>query len=624
MSNQLATSSARYVRLFVTSILALACLGIERVQATPIFSVGDKEVVYSASKRKKKGSSWPDGNFGVLSNGDGTYDFYAANSSKIKVTTGTLDDPAAKKKGTAKVYGVPKKTYKYLAGGPIYEDPTSGARLMVYHAEIHYGKKYSSVLGLAATVDPKGLSFYDLGPIITPNIPVGQSPWSVDIGGGSFAIKDGFFNVYYRDYLTDGSSAELAVARAPLDTLVSDALGGRQTAFTKYYDGAWSEPGIGGKASPLEIPNKPNWWSSVSYNEYLDEMVLVTSEWQAGGTGADLYLISSPDGINWSQRQALVLDAGEQMYPSIIGTGPNPQVTGQSFYVYYTDGKRWSNAQLARREVTFDPSIPPPILAPPSEPGTDPGSEGVPMEWVSIANFANEFQAGGPAAGWRYAWNPTGNLGNASTFESLVWSDIAQAYNTTGAATVVPGSTSHNDDYLQLTALGGHPGKPKYLPIAGYTIGSDEGDGLYRLIDSSIQKVDGMQSTGEDGLGVLVYVNDMLVGSQASVSTNGLLANFDRELGQLNVGDTIWVLVDPLKSHYYDAYTNFNFSIEKLVPMMAMMGEGGGGGGMLSLAAVPEPSTLVLLLGCAALFLKRGNPGRVENQALRRKKASLT
>ena len=345
MPTHFAAVPARIVRWSLFIAVTMSCFGVEFALAEPIFSVGGKETVYSSSQRKKKGSSWPDGNFGVISNGDGTYDFYAANSSKIKVTTGTLDDPANKKVGTGKIYNVPKKTYNYIAGGPIYEDPASGARLMVYHAETHKKGKYTSVLGLAASVDPKGLAFYDLGPIVAPSMSLENTQWSMDIGGGSFAIKDGQFNVYFRDYLADGSSSQLAVARAPLTDLVSNSLNGISTQFTKYYDGSWSQPGVGGLSSPLEVGNPTNWWSSVSYNDYLDQMVMVSSQWQAGGTEADLYMATSADGVNWSARQPLVLDGGEQMYPTIVGTGADPQVTGQSFYVYYTDGSRWKNAR---------------------------------------------------------------------------------------------------------------------------------------------------------------------------------------------------------------------------------------------------------------------------------------
>jgi hypothetical protein len=596
-------SAARHVRisrLSVVAAIALSFISIDCLRAESIFSIGAKETVYSSSQRKKKGKAWPDGNFGVLSNGDGTYDFYAANSSKIKITSGTLTDPAAKKIGTGKIYNLPKKTYKYVAGGPIYEDPSSGARLMVYHAEIHKKGKYSSLLGLAASVDPSGKAFYDLGPIVTPNMPHLQASFSVDVGGGSFAVKDGYFNVYYRDYLANGASSQLAVARAPLDELLSDALAGRHTGFTKYYDGSWSQPGIGGMSSALESPNKANWWSSASYNEYLDQMVLVTSEWKAGGTGPDLYMITSDDGVNWSSRQPLVLDAGEQMYPTIVGTGADPQITGQSFYVYYTDGGRWGNAQLARRLVTLDPSIPPasppPIGTDPVDPipDTDPVPDPIPMEWVHISKYREEFQPNAPAEGWTYAWNSNGKLGNSDNFSPLVWSDVANAYNTTGAATTVSGKKSNDDDYLQLHANWGHPGQQDFMPIVGYTIQDEDGEGVYRLVDSSLQKTDSTKSKGEDGLGVLVYLNDTLLGS-TDVSTNGATANFDRQLGNLSVGDTVWVMIDPLNSQSYDAFTNFDFSLQKLMPI-----EGGMAALSLAATAVPEPSSSALLLIVAA------------------------
>jgi hypothetical protein len=567
------------------AVLTVVLLCFQRGSAAPIFTVGARETIYKASQPKNF-KYWPDGNFGVISNGDGTYDFYAANSSSSALVTGTLENPAQGKKKKVKIYNTPKKTYKYLAGGPVYEDPASGARIMVYHAEIHKKGKYSSVLGLAASTDPNGQAFYDLGTIIEPNMPAGQAPWSVDVGGGSFAILDGYFNVYYRDYLANGSSSELAVARAPLADVISNSLSGMSTSFNKYHDGSWSQPGRGGLSSPLEAGNPANWWSSVSYNNYLDQLVLVSSQWQASGTGPDLYMATSSDGVNWSARQPLVLDAGEQMYPTIIGTGADPQVTGQSFYVYYTDGKRWGSAQLARRLVTLDSNYGA------IEPVPGPGSG---LDWISVGDFKDDFRTGSPAEGWTYAWNPDGHVGNPSNFEALQWSDVAQAYNTTGAATMAPGSRTHTDDYLALSAAVGHPGQPGYMPIVGYTIQDEDGAGFYRIADSAIQKADGNISASEDGLRVRVYLNDLQLNATV-VSTNGQVASFDQELGELSVGDTVWVMVDPLQSQWYDAFTGFDFSIQKVAPVMM---------NMLSMesvaaAAVPEPSAVLVMV--TALF----------------------
>jgi hypothetical protein len=565
-------------------IVALIFAAADCAQAVSI-SVGALETIYTKSQRRSKHlSSWPDGNLGVVPAANGLYDFYGANGSKPVKTTGTLTTPGKSKKSVS-ITNLPRGVYDYVSGGPVYSDPASGARLMIYHAEKHgsSSRDYFSVLGMAVSTDAAGRVFRDLGTIIEPNLQSGQT----EVNGGSFAVINDQLHVYYRDWFPNGSTSELAVARAPIAQLVNNALQGAATPFTKYYNGSWSQPGLGGLASPLEIGNPSNAWTAVSFNDYLNQVVMVSSQWTS--SQPDLYLATSPDGVNWSPRQAVVTDPGEQFYPTLIGTGADPQRTGQSFYVYYTDSlkgawSRWSDAKLVRREITLDPSAPPII-----NPGTSPGGSPPPpppFGWAQIADYASEFQSGGPGQGWHYAWNPTGTLGNSAAFSPLLWSNVAQAYNTTGAATMVPTSKAHHDDYLSLSASGGHPGNQKYMAIAGYTIQAEDGAGLYRISDSLIRKVDGTIQSKEDGLQVMVYVNNLKNGTGQAVSTNGLAANFNRDLGQLNVGDTIWVMIDPLKNQLYDGFTGFDFSIQKSVPLLAMLGS----------SVVPEPGTAVLLI----------------------------
>jgi hypothetical protein len=560
------------------------------------FSVGPKEVIYTAKQRKSRGiSSWPDGNLGVVANGHAGYDFYAANGPKPVKTTGPLTDPGRSRQSVS-ITNLPKKTFDYVSGGPVYQDPASGARLMIYHAEKHGKNKkdFYSVLGLAVSTDSAGLTFQDLGTIIEPSLQTGQT----EVGGGSFAVVDNHLHVYYRDWFSGGWTSEVAVARAPLNDLINNALSGRGTEFSKYFYGNWSQPGRGGLSSPLEIGNPNNSWLSVSHNDYLDQLVMVTSQWEGGG--GDLYLSTSSDGINWSARQPIAFEAGEQFYPSLIGTGSDPTHTGKSFYVYYTDSQRgawdrWKDAQLVRREITLDPAMTPPEPPiPPPPPPTQPPIEppvSQPTDWISVADLNSDFQTGNPAHGWTYAWNPNGNLGDSAAFAPLYWSDEAYGYNTTGGATTVPGrkkkkQRNHNDDYLVLNAAGGHPGRPGYVPIAGYTIQAEDGEGFYRLSETSIAKADSVLSSGEDGLEVMVYVNDAASGLSQFVSTNGESSTFDRELGQLDVGDTVWVMVSPFGNHAYDAFTDFDFSIQKSVPAMAAL---------MAAATVPEPSTVTLL-----------------------------
>jgi hypothetical protein len=277
-----------------------------------------------------------------------------------------------------------------------------------------------------------------------------------------------------------------------------------------------------------------------------------------GNDRGDLYLVGSEDGVNWGPRVPIALDLGEQFYPSLVGMGADPARTGQSFYVYYTDSQagmwnRWNDAQLVRRQITFDPAPP----APPSGPAPTPS-------WTSVGSFAGDFQSGTPAAGWKYLWAATAKTGNASTYQPLKWSDVAGAYNTTGGATQVwSGGKGHVDDYLSIGASGGHPGQPNYNIISAYTIQGDDGAGLYRIANSSIMKTDSTLSAGEDGLSLAVYVNDTRIGASMTVSTSGASLNFDRELGQLAIGDTIFVALGAGANQNYDSFKNFDFTIQR-------------------------------------------------------------
>jgi hypothetical protein len=548
----------RFVGLLATAFLALST---GAAQAALIYNVGQTEVIYTASQRRNKGLDyWVDGNLGVVPIGNGQYHFYGANGQTPVRTTGTLADPAQSRSNVS-ITGLPSNYFNYVAGGPTYFDATTGARLMIYHAERHAtsGQDYYSVLGMAISTDSQGLNFRDLGVIVEPDVPMAQRPHSIEVGGGSFAVMNGEMYVYYRDYLEGGGSSELAVAKAPVSTILANAMNNQGTSFTKYYNGGWTQPGVGGRSSALEVGNPGNAWSAVSYNDYLGGLVMMTSDWADSSGNNNLFMSTSTDGINWSQRQAIVTDAGEQMYPTLIGTGADPTRTGQSFYAYYTDSasggwNRWNDAKLVRRQITLNngSTTPPPDTEPTPTPAAN-----------VVADFKSDFQAGAPAQGWKYLWNSNGKLGDASKYAPLKWSSTAGVYNTTGGATTVWNGRTHNDDYLMLGADSGHPGRPGYYAITGYTIQADDGAGLYSLIGSSIMKNDAIKTGDEDGLDLLLYINNAKLGSVPSVSTTGSLMTFDRDLGQLAVGDTVYVMIGAGKNNNFDLFKSFDFSLQR-------------------------------------------------------------
>ena len=187
-------------RCAVTKTVLLIALAFVVIDSAPAveFSVGQKEVIYTNKQRtSKKLGTWPDGNLGVVRNAQGGYEFYGANGGSPAKTTGTLATPGNSKQSVS-ITNLPNKAFDYVSGGPIYQDPTSGARLMIYHAETHgkSAKDFYSMLGMAVSTDSSGLQFRDLGIIVQPNLSSGQA----EIGGGSFAIMGDYMQRVLQGY----------------------------------------------------------------------------------------------------------------------------------------------------------------------------------------------------------------------------------------------------------------------------------------------------------------------------------------------------------------------------------------------------------------------------------------
>jgi len=325
----------------------------------PDFTVGEKEVVATKGQRDALGLKWfIDGNGGVLTRGDEVR-LYGANGRDPVRVTGTRNNPVQRVDRVSIV--TDNKEFQYLSGGPLYRDPKTNRTFLFYHAEIHRGtcKNFYSVLGLSIQTDEQGLTFKDLGPVFTANVPCGPAGSTVEVCGAPFIIKDGTFYVYARDAMTDGHprQSNLSVARAKVAEVVGAGLEGKSATWTKYYKGAFSEPAIGGRSSPLERGNPGTRWMDVSYNEALDTFVMVVAA-NTLPQNVELFITCSQDGLHWADRRKIAAESGEAFYPSIIGFLDDPRRTGGEFYVYYTFSskgawERWDDAALVRRKITF-------------------------------------------------------------------------------------------------------------------------------------------------------------------------------------------------------------------------------------------------------------------------------
>lgn len=325
--------------------------------------VGPEELVLQTDV---KPYSWPDGTMGIIKSG-ASYRFFAASAGYPKQVRGTLSDPQADGVVDLQIQNL-KIPYDYAAGGPIYQDPVDGLLLMIYHAErwIDPGSylPFYSELGMAQSSD-NGMTWTDLGPIVSPQADFLSAYFqsdrqTFDLGGGGYAIIGDYFYVYFRDLLQEGfdyREVNFSVARARVRDVLAAARERNTTVlWTKYYDGVWAEPGLGGRSSSLLAGNGELLWGDVSYNAYLKSYITIAagSPWPA----TDLYWAESKDGLQWTHYCRIVSDVMHKFYVTTVGLEDNFRETGQAFYIYYVrsrlyaqGGNRNQDAALVRRRI---------------------------------------------------------------------------------------------------------------------------------------------------------------------------------------------------------------------------------------------------------------------------------
>jgi hypothetical protein len=337
---------------------------------------GDKAVPPISDHQN--GFAWPDSEFGVFRTENG-YTFFASDGAhhdqnnkygSVTRTLGTLDNPL----GTAPPIDVivrPNRdpqvnpnypTYTYLGGGRIFLVPPglpgAGKLLDVYHAEINTTTSFYSLLGLAVSYND-GLSWTDLGEIIRLNQPYETDLAGFDIGSPRLVASPDaqYFYIYFPDWIANGTTqptgTNVSVARVPVAALLLAAFGAHPhaAAFEKYYEGTWSQPGIGGLSSDLNpdagYAGSPN----VAYSSALERYVMITDDTQR------IAYAESSDGLEWT-LPALLGQVGNNPisanYAVPIGQGEDPNMLGEPFYVFFTDGlpQGWPGNSVKRFTVS--------------------------------------------------------------------------------------------------------------------------------------------------------------------------------------------------------------------------------------------------------------------------------
>jgi hypothetical protein len=199
-----------------------------------------------------------------------------------------------------------------------------------------------------------GRSFFDLGIVLSS----GVAP-NCDARNGYFAGGHGDFSVilderrefFYFFFSNYGGGAQegIAVARMPYSARARPV-----GQVVKYFAGHWSEPGLGGRVTPV-IPATVSWaavntdafWGpSVHFNTHLQQYVMLMTRacCQPGWPPAGIYISFSPDLTNpasWTSPALLLDEPG--WYPQVFGNeaGETDSRAGRTARLYLGSDSRW-------------------------------------------------------------------------------------------------------------------------------------------------------------------------------------------------------------------------------------------------------------------------------------------
>ncbi len=246
----------------------------------------------------------------------------------------------------------------------------TGAMYGWYHYEriINCGSREQSVPAIGALVSQDaGASFTDLGLVLESWEPdnCGAQNGYFAGGHGDFTVipdqHGKYFYFHFGNYGGETASQGVAVARM--------AIADRDHPIGhvwKYYEGAWNEPGIGGRQSPIyaaavgwqEADTDSFWGPSVHWNTHLERYVMLLNRsccWE-GWPQEGIYVAFATDlGEPGSWTAPAKIAEVDNWYPQVVGSGAYGSDTsaGEVARLYVRGVSEW--------EIVFSHS--PPVVA---------------------------------------------------------------------------------------------------------------------------------------------------------------------------------------------------------------------------------------------------------------------
>ena len=267
----------------------------------------------------------------------------------------------------------------YTGCGAVYSNKKANEFICLYHAEDHEGGKvvpYNKALRSTywsigmVSVDGKTNKSTHHGQVL-----VGETKKDEIVddhrGIGDPSVTVDPTGKYLYAYYTDlNRKARIPATICMARSLVSD--GGRPGTWTKFYEGKFSQPGLGGKESPVvEVPGGPDtigphvvYVAAMQRYFIVCNVVYFSDIQQQQSEKSGIYWTHSSDGIRWEQPQKLIIGQSVPQigknytgHPTLVVDSSNASsLKGQLLYCF---SPSWGTAsphsphQLAGRTISI-------------------------------------------------------------------------------------------------------------------------------------------------------------------------------------------------------------------------------------------------------------------------------
>ncbi|SEQ56882.1 hypothetical protein SAMN05428969_3527 [Devosia sp. YR412] len=276
---------------------------------------------------------------------DGTFRGFSANGSTYAIDGASLADMGGERREVMQPgpEGAPDDCGRWLTSLTRTGDELLGLVHQEHDCDYNAGRTEKSMA--MATSSDDGLTWTDLGTVVT-GTDLGRG--NVTTGEGDCTMVDGF----------DGYLYAYCLRASDWQTIIARAEPGAPTVWHKYFEGGWTEPGLGGQSTDIGFVGigtgylrDHSWVAAVATDPWFGGLRLSLSADKVSFVDLKEPLLTI-DGSDWNRPA----DSDLIAYETILDPASGSNVVGDDFilsYTYVPPGKGFESRYLVQQDVTL-------------------------------------------------------------------------------------------------------------------------------------------------------------------------------------------------------------------------------------------------------------------------------